>query len=657
MSEQKIKYYDWIPFFKAICQKIIDHSLDVSNRDNWLLERAHEIFKPTDGILQFETTDPFSFIYALAQRNTRYQKEDIFRKTQRTFDIGIDIPTDTVFPTPTPNTKSLFFNRGKYENKNNELIGNDYLWNLFVQVFKGVEINENDFTHVLSLKNVGFTKLSQAMFLVNPTLYIPFDKQMNSLPMPELGELTKLVSEVERKGISPYLAVIDKLKNSFKGCELYEINLLNVLINSPYDDYLKLSNQYCQISSNIDGQQGNDYFDSFVKDNAVYTGGSGEHRRKEYPLTKYNRGDVVLVRRGTRRLGGIAIILKNEYIYDGFTEDAKLNVVWLIKDERRIESTALGQWDGFSHATEATISKFKECYPETFTLLNNIRNKQQVMINHSHIKFKNLILQGPPGTGKTRLAKQIAEWLTDDNGQKDFSLIEAIESNYFQKEPDIEDNAKVKIIQFHPSYTYDDFVRGIKVNVQGDRISYDVENKVLATIAEEASLPENTQKAYVLIIDEINRANLNSVLGELIYALEYRGKSVTSIYKYGESNEIMLPHNLYIIGTMNTADRSVSHLDYAIRRRFTFIPVVANPDAIENLKAKSLFNAVQELIKNHISPEFQLEHIQIGHSYFLVGEKDLEIKLKYEIKPLLQEYISDGLLLPSAKNLINDLNV
>src|SRR5690606_14650101 len=87
-------------------------------------------------------------------------------------------------------------------------------------------------------------------------------------------------------------------------------------------------------------------------------------------------------------------------------------------------------------------------------------------------------------------------------------------------------------------------------------------------------------KNYVLIIDEINRANLSSVLGELIYALEYRGEEVQSMYAVDGSNKLILPPNLYIIGTMNTADRSVGHIDYAIKRRFAFVDVL--PQILEN---------------------------------------------------------------------------
>lgn len=653
-----ITYYDWVPFFEAICEKIAEISSDITNREKRLLAIAGNTFHSEHAILQYTTIDPFSYIYALAQRNTKNQRTDTFINAKNAFGLVEEIPTDYVFPTPTPNTLSLFFSKGNYINKDGTTIGNQGLWNLFHQISIENEINEEDFKNVLSLKNVGFTKLSQVMFLINPKKYIPFDTQMNSLPVPELADLKLVVSKIDQEGISIYHEAIEKLKTAFQGCELCEINLLNVLVNLVDQNQLKVSNKYCQISSWADGQEDSDYFEDFVSENAVWTGGSaGKTGARVYPLKDFNFGDVVLVRRGTKWLGGIGIVLNNGYSPDGYNSESSIQIIWLVKEDKKIEGPGLGQWDGFSYASDNTIQKFRDSYPNTFTFLDTIRKMQKVMINHSAEKYKNLILQGPPGTGKTRLAKQIAEWLTSVE-EKSYSLIEAIDNRIFQKEPEVEGNDQIKLIQFHPSYTYEDFVRGIKVDAEGEKIKYDVENRILGSFAEVAAKPENQHKAYILIIDEINRANLTSVLGELIYALEYRGKNVNSLYKLsGGTNEIMLPHNLYIIGTMNTADRSVSHIDYAIRRRFTFVTVPSSDGAIIHSKAKILFADVKQIFDAHTSPEFDQEAIQIGHSYFLVDDNEIKMKLKYEIRPLLIEYINDGVLLESAWEKVKELNV
>lgn len=177
-------------------------------------------------------------------------------------------------------------------------------------------------------------------------------------------------------------------------------------------------------------------------------------------------------------------------------------------------------------------------------------------------------------------------------------------------------------------------------------------------------------KNYVLIIDEINRANLSSVLGELIYALEYRGEEVESMYEVDDSQKLVLPPNLYIIGTINTADRSVGHIDYAIRRRFAFVDVL--PKELDDDKIvfhKDWFKKVSELfiinydeyVSNEKTPlkraktlsaEFRPEDVWIGHSYFIqkkledgsLEPDDFRIRIDYEIKPILLEYAKDGVL-------------
>lgn len=244
---------------------------------------------------------------------------------------------------------------------------------------------------------------------------------------------------------------------------------------------------------------------------------------------------------------------------------------------------------------------------------------------------KQIILQGPPGTGKTRLAKQIARYMV--KGEMEAHI------------DDIKD--QVKIVQFHPSYSYEDFVRGIVAKSNGSAIEYITQNKLLVNIANDAIA--SPDKKFILIIDEINRANLSSVLGELIYALEYRDEAVESMYELAGNNEIKLPSNLYIIGTMNTADRSIGHIDYAIRRRFTFIDVLPDENVVHD---NSKFKEVKKLFKKDngdkadtLSPEFNPDDVMLGHSYFIAdNEEELNNKLEYQVKPLLQEYVKDGVL-------------
>ena len=255
------------------------------------------------------------------------------------------------------------------------------------------------------------------------------------------------------------------------------------------------------------------------------------------------------------------------------------------------------------------------------------KDKIDDIISLLHYKPQ-IILQGPPGTGKTREAKRIAKVLLG-LGEND----------------SLEGNEQFKLIQFHPSYSYEDFVRGIIAENTDGNISYVTKDKILAEFAKKALKDKDTP--YVLIIDEINRANLSSVLGELIYALEYRGEAVQSMYVIEGENNLILPPNLYIIGTMNTADRSVGHIDYAIRRRFAFVNVLPK-DLTSELGDQfdsALFAKVTDLFNTNLSPEFKKEDVQLGHSYFITKNTPIDIRWEYEIKPILLEYIKDGILI------------
>lgn len=251
---------------------------------------------------------------------------------------------------------------------------------------------------------------------------------------------------------------------------------------------------------------------------------------------------------------------------------------------------------------------------------------------------KQIILQGAPGTGKTYTAKKIAE---------------AMGCGY-------------EIIQFHPSYTYEDFVRGIvsKTSENGN-VSYEVEDKILVNAVKKAEEKEK----YVLIIDEINRANLPSVLGELLYALEYRGEAVICPYKKDKEDDgkIIIPKNLYIIGTMNTADRSIGNIDYAVRRRFAFYTVKANEEYIKDDYSKKVFKYIKnEIIEKHLSEEYYIDDIMIGHSYFIFSDeaysdedlayKYMNFSLQYNIIPLLEEYYKDGILIDKDEEVMKKLD-
>lgn len=242
---------------------------------------------------------------------------------------------------------------------------------------------------------------------------------------------------------------------------------------------------------------------------------------------------------------------------------------------------------------------------------------------------KNIILQGPPGTGKTYFAKRLAWCLM---GEKD--------------------PTRVRIIQFHQSYSYEDFIQGYRPEDGGLKLK----NGVFYDFAKQAS--RDKDRDYVLIIDEINRGNLSKIFGELMLLIEAdkRDQKIKLAYAR-EEEEFSVPPNLHIIGTMNTADRSLALVDYALRRRFAFIGMAPHFEElfIDHL-SKSGFEEpfIKALIKkiNHINGLIMgdsslKEGFLVGHSYFITGEMPadpdewLNDIFNYEILPLLEEYWFD----------------
>ena len=360
---------------------------------------------------------------------------------------------------------------------------------------------------------------------------------------------------------------------------------------------------------------------------------------------KINKGDIVIAKKGTKTLLGYGKVISDYY----FDEERAT-----YKHYRKVKWLKKGVWDANNNLPTKTLTDVTtynsdiEGIKYAQYLLNIMNGNTQAQENNLIIKLlkykPQIILQGPPGTGKTREAKRIAKALLG-LGEND----------------SLEGNEQFKLIQFHPSYSYEDFVRGIIAETVDEKIKYSVKDKILGSFAQEAL--KDKDKPYVLVIDEINRANLSAVLGELIYALEYRGEAVQSMYAIEGENNLTLPPNLYIIGTMNTADRSVRHIDYAIRRRFAFVNILPKDltNELGDQFESALFAKVTNLFNTNLSSEFKKEEVQLGHSYFITKNTPIGIRWEYEIKPILFEYVKDGILVgegieTTINNLINDEN-
>jgi 5-methylcytosine-specific restriction protein B len=288
------------------------------------------------------------------------------------------------------------------------------------------------------------------------------------------------------------------------------------------------------------------------------------------------------------------------------------------------EVFAAGSIDGGVHRTTPGRDEVPKLPPASAKLVHELHVPRAALqeIIDLLASRQQIVLYGPPGTGKTFIAKAIARHIIGSD-----------------------DRSRMQLVQFHPSYAYEDFFEGYRPDLTpGGEATFSLQEGPLARIAREAR--ENPGSPYVLVIDELNRANLAKVFGELYFLLEYRNESIN--LQYRPDVAFRLPRNLFIIGTMNTADRSIALLDAAMRRRFSFVelhpdepPVNAVLDAWlkegkHSRERARLLEALNSLIEDHD------RDLRIGPSYLMRDEADTEEGLtriwKYDIMPLLEEH-------------------
>ena len=303
--------------------------------------------------------------------------------------------------------------------------------------------------------------------------------------------------------------------------------------------------------------------------------------------------------------------------------------------EEMMQELSKPLWEEYGKRT----SKVETNTPQGDSMPNEPNSQKNIQLNQ--------ILYGSPGTGKTYTTINKALEILANYGE-----IEKIPDNR-QKQKEIFDTfvakGQIEFVTFHQSYGYEEFVEGIKPSVKNGTVIYETKNGVFKNLCKKAL--EGKDKPYILIIDEINRGNIAKILGELITLIEPSkriGKSerlqLTLPYS-GESFGV--PRNLYIVGTMNTADRSIALLDTALRRRFEFVEMMPDSEYLKDKKISDSGNTIEldrllESMNNRIEFLLDREHT-IGHSYFMGVEsiEDLSKVFKNKIIPLLQEYFYD----------------
>jgi 5-methylcytosine-specific restriction protein B len=586
--------------------------------------------------------------------------------------------------------RSSWFRPYEYNLKKGDI---ECLWKIAIAVSKGLDqITDSMFQRALQTKGVGLAKLTMGLFWLSPETYIALDAK-NMPKLKEMGLNPKITTW------ESYLALLKgfKAKSTASICEFSHQSHLEALENktsnskvaSPsvtadkpriwllapgenanlWDEFLEKG--IAAIGWNHLGDLSN-YKSQKEIENAIVK----EEHPKQNPTTKslanwqfaneVKPGDLIITKKGRSEVLGYGFVT-SEYYYDLnrckyhhlVDVDWRLKGSWPLIDKHAVKTlteatndseilnTILPEW-GIDPQRLIEVNTQSTIVEEAASFSNAERYTKEDALNELFIsattydrmatllrRKKNLILQGPPGTGKSFLARRLAYSLM---GKKD--------------------KRRVTQIQFHQSYAYEDFIQGYRPS-GGDGASFEKRNGVFYNFCERAR--KNMDHDYYFIIDEINRGNLSRIFGELMLLIEpdKRGEDYSLPLTYSPDQTFCVPANVHIIGMMNTADRSLAMVDYALRRRFAFIdlkPAFESKKFAKHLSTKSIStNLIRRIQAGMLSLNKEINGNTrnlgpgycIGHSYFCptsnVEDETawLNEVLDTEIEPLLQEYLAD----------------
>lgn len=700
--------FDWVEFYKELA----DNLLKYKNNRAEMIAKVKKIYQITGINLptlekdnKIVDIDPFTFFGLFNKKITDSNRHAILNAVAGLFDIQTPVPTafDSI-PVLNPQNATYYLFITKRDKSDI-----DDLWNLFENALAYAENpNENNlkklskyFDISINKKGNGNSKITMGLYWISPDSFLNLD-QRNKWYIYESGKIPKKIvdtlPEAESKIPSAtYFEIVEKLRAYLQSG------------NSTLKNFKELSFEAWKYSEQVNQEMAaqnvapqRDSTGAAVADEDVetvhywiYAPGDGAAYWDEFyddgimaigwdpigDLTQYETksemkqamkdeiddtrpfknaahatwqfanemepGDIVFVKKGMHQIVGRGIV-ESDYYFD---EDREY-----FKNVRQVRWTHKGEWAHPGQAVMKTLTDIT-AYSDYVERLNSIFESDiaddveeptetnlvsyspedfldQVYMDRTKYntlvalikKKKNVILQGAPGVGKTYAAKRLA-----------YSIM------------GVKDPERVMMVQFHQSYSYEDFIMGYRPTQEG---GFKLEKGVFYEFCKSAE-EDDEDTPYFFIIDEINRGNLSKIFGELFMLIEAdkRGIELKLLYK---DEKFSIPKNVHIIGMMNTADRSLAMMDYALRRRFAFFNMEPGfntdgfrryRDGLSSDKFNSLISCVENLNVAISSDESLGEGFCIGHSYFCdledTSHQTLSEIVEFEIIPLLKEYWFD----------------
>lgn len=645
--------------------------------------------------------DPFTIFGLFNKGITKENRLKIISEFARVLHIETKVPSslDSIPVLNNLNATFYFFQGERAEDDINNL------WKLFELAIDYSKNPTKDkrkylakcFDIVINQKGIGNSKITMGLYWIAPDTYLNLDSrsewyiyESGNIPSNIVENLPKVKSKIEAskyfkiaETVESYLGTKDIKSNNFqelsfnawkysteenerlkkisrdeKGTGLADedVDIVHYWLYTPGEGSFKWEEFYRNSIMAIGWGEIGDLNKYSNKNEMVEKFQEVNNSKSSYSNTvlatwqfanEIKPGDVIFVKRGIDKIIGRGVV-QSDYYYDGSVKDGYKNI-------RKVNWTHNGEWEHPGQAVVKTltdITSYTE-YVEKLKALFEYETEDEVEVEEKNYPIyekndfleevfideggyntligllkskKNIILQGAPGVGKTFIAKRLA-----------YSIIGE------------KDQEKVMMVQFHQSYSYEDFIEGFRPSKEGS--GFEIKKGAFYRFCKKAA--DDIDNDYFFIIDEINRGNLSKIFGELFMLIENdkRGNALQLLYS---DEKFSVPSNVYIIGMMNTADRSLAMLDYALRRRFAFYNLdpafksegfMIYKEELEDERFERLINCVENLNLEIESDESLGKGFCIGHSYFSnlkTTEGDMLNRIiEYEIIPLINEYWFD----------------